>query len=134
MVMDAKVEIIDDDKVQLRKFDGWLGGLWSVLMYAVESRRKVAELKARKAVVDAQAKAEQAEYERVKDIAVTKAAEIRKNCKAGVHEYGKWIRLDTKDWTETMFGKTVSKFYNVAGKCNHCGHIHTQRFYTYKYE
>lgn len=134
MVMEAKVEIIDDDKVHLRKFDGWLGGLWSVLMYAVESRRKVAELKARKAVVDAQAKKEEAEYNRMKDIAVTKAAEIRKNCKAGVHEYGKWIRIDTNHWKETLFGKTVSEFYNVAGKCNHCGHIHTQRFYTYKHE
>lgn len=134
MVMEAKVEIIDNDTVQLRKFDGWLGGLWSVFMYAVESRRKVAELKARKAVVDAQAKAEQAEYDRVKDIAITKAEEIRKNCKAGVHEYGKWVRVDDNHWQETRFGIRISEFYNVAGMCNHCGHIHTQRFYTYKKE
>lgn len=134
MVMEAKVEIIDNDKVPLRKFDGWLGGLWSVLMYAVESRRKVAELKARKAVVDAQAKAEQAEHDRLKDIAITKAEEIRKNCKAGVHEFDRWVRVDSKEWQETMFGKLLSEFYNVAGKCKHCGHIHTQRFYTYKKE
>lgn len=131
MVMEAKVEIIDDDKVHLRKFDGWMGGLWSVLMYAVESRRKVAELKARKAVIDAQAKKEEAEYNRVKDIAVTKAAEIRKNCKEGVHEYGKWIRVDNKTWEESLFGRVIAEFYNVAGRCNHCGHIHTQRFYTH---
>lgn len=130
MVMEAKVEIIDDDKVHLRKFDGWLGGLWSVLMYAVESRRKVAELKASKAVIDAQAKKEEAEYNRVKDIAVTKAAEIRKNCKAGVHEFGKWIRVDNKRWQETHYGVVVATYYNIASRCNHCGDIHTKRFYT----
>lgn len=134
MTQEAKVTIIDDDSVAIRKFDGWLGGLWSVLFYAVESRRKVKELAERAKVLSAEKLLMETEANNTKKLVEVKAAEIRKNCAAGVHEIDKWVRIDNDSWVTThrIYGHKMSTWHMIGGRCKYCKSPVSKKFYTWK--
>lgn len=114
------IHIATKPETHIRKFDGFLGPLWGIVLYVVESRRVVKEYDAYAKAVNAESKADAAEFERTAKIAEFKASEIRKNCAANVHCVDKWKPGETWACTDRYTLEKEAEWTNMHGVCKYC--------------